>query len=111
VRGRDLGNGTPRTVVLSRGEVATALAEHVDSIIRAAVHCITESPPDLANDLLTRGLYLAGGGALLDGFARRLATAAGIPIHVVDSPETVSVQGAARALRAMQARSSSADPL
>jgi rod shape-determining protein MreB len=102
VRGRDLGNGMPRTVVLSRDEVATALGDHVEAIIRAAVRCITESPPDLANDLLSRGLYLAGGGALLDGFARRLATAAGIPIHLVESPETVAVEGAARALRAMR---------
>jgi len=102
VRGRDLGNGMPRVVVLSRAEVATVLVEHVDAIIRAAVRCITESPPDLANDLLNRGLYLAGGGALLDGFARRLATATGIPIHLVSSPETVAVQGAARALRTMR---------
>jgi len=76
------------------------LADLVDAIIDAAVGCITESPPDLANDLLTRGLNLAGGGALLEGFARRLATAAGIPIHLVNSPEAVSVLGAARALRA-----------
>jgi rod shape-determining protein MreB len=60
----------------------------------------------LANDLLTRGLYLAGGGALLDGFARRLATAAGIPIHLVVSPETVTAHGAARSLRAMRSGSS-----
>jgi rod shape-determining protein MreB len=100
VRGRDLGNGVPRSIVLSTTEVATVLADLVDTIIDAAVGCITESPPDLANDLLTRGLYLAGGGALLEGFSRRLATAAGIPIHLVNSPETVSVLGAARALRA-----------
>jgi rod shape-determining protein MreB len=102
VRGRDLGNGITRTVVLSSSEVAAVLAEPVDAIIRAAVGCITESPPDLANDLLSRGLYLAGGGALLDGFARRLATASGVPIHLVASPETVAVYGAARSLRAMR---------
>ncbi len=101
VRGRDLGNGMARTVVLSRDEVASALSEHVEAILRAAVRCITESPPDLSNDLLTRGLYLAGGGARLEGFPRRLATATGIPIHLVASPETVAVQGAARVLRAM----------
>ncbi|MGA2209824.1 MAG: rod shape-determining protein [Acidimicrobiales bacterium] len=106
VRGRDLGSGRPRTVVLSRDEVATVLSEHVEAIMRAAVRCITESPPDLANDLLTRGLYLAGGGGLLDGFARRLATAAGIPIHLVSSPQTVAVDGAARALRAMGSKGS-----
>lgn len=106
VRGRDLGNGMARTVVLSSSEVATVLVDHVDAIIRAAVRCITESPPDLANDLLSRGLYLAGGGALLHGFARRLATATGIPIHLVRSPETVAVYGAARSLRAMRSGTS-----
>jgi rod shape-determining protein MreB len=106
VRGRDLGSGRPRTVVLSRDEVAIVLSEHVEAIMRAAVRCITESPPDLANDLLTRGLYLAGGGGLLDGFARRLATATGIPIHLVSSPQTVAVDGAARALRAMGSKGS-----
>lgn len=108
VRGRDLGNGMARTVVLSSSEVAAVLADHIDAIIRAAVRCITDSPPDLANDLLNRGLYLAGGGGLLDGFARLLATAVGIPIHLVRSPETVAVFGAARSLRAM--RSGASEP-
>jgi rod shape-determining protein MreB len=105
VTGRDAGNGMPRTVVLSRSEVASVLASPVDAILNAAVRCITESPPDLANDLLSRGLYLAGGGGLLDGFARRLATATGIPIHLVAEPEMVAVLGAARSLRARHARS------
>ncbi len=99
VTGRDVGNGIPRTVVLSRSEVAAAMSGPVETILNAAVRCIIESPPDLSNDLLTRGLYLAGGGALLDGFCRRLATATGIPIHLVEDPETVSVMGAARSLR------------
>jgi rod shape-determining protein MreB and related proteins len=102
VSGRDLGNGVPRTVVLTRDEVATALAEHVEEILEAAVGCITDSPPDLANDLLNRGLHLAGGGGRLEGFARRLATATGIPVHLADSPELAAVHGAARALRSLR---------
>ncbi|HEV8063461.1 MAG TPA: rod shape-determining protein [Acidimicrobiales bacterium] len=99
VAGRDMGNGRARTVTLSTSEVAGVLFPHVEAIVAATVDCITSSPPDLANDLLTRGLYLAGGGALLGGFARRLATAAGIPTHLVNDPELVTVLGAARTMR------------
>jgi rod shape-determining protein MreB len=99
VAGRDMGNGRARTVTLSTSEVAGALFPHIEAIVAATVDCITSSPPDLANDLLTRGLYLAGGGSLLHGFARRMATAAGIPIHVVHDPGLVTVLGAARAMR------------
>lgn len=98
VTGRDLGNGRARTVVLSTSEVAAAIFPHVEAIVAATVDCITTSPPDLANDLLTLGLYLAGGGALLHGFARRLATATGIPVHLVNDPELVTILGAARSM-------------
>ncbi|MGH9170226.1 MAG: rod shape-determining protein [Acidimicrobiales bacterium] len=99
VAGRDLGNGCARTVTLSTSEVAGALFPHVESIVAATVECIIQSPPDLANDLLSMGLYLAGGGSLLHGFARRMATAAGIPIHLVHDPEVVTVRGAVVSMR------------
>ena len=101
VHGRSSANGEPRTVVLSRSEVATAMAEHVESVVRACVGCITSAPPDLANDLLSRGLHLAGRGGLLDGFSKRLAAAAGIPVHLVESPGLAAVTGAARCLKVL----------
>lgn len=101
VRGRDSSTGTPRAVVVSRGEVATAMADSIDAIVGAAVRCITDAPPDLANDLLSRGLHLAGRGGLLDGYDRRLATSAGIPVHVVEDPGRAAVRGGARCLGAL----------
>lgn len=101
VHGRDSSSGEARTVVLSRSEVASAIAEQVDTIVRACVGCITSAPPDLANDLLSRGLHLAGRGGLLDGFSRRLARATGIPVHLVDSPGLAAVTGAARCLKVL----------
>ncbi len=95
VRGRDASSGIVRSVVISRAEVADAIAPRVDRILAAAVSCISAAPPDLANDLLNRGLYLAGGGALLNGFAQRLATATGIPVHLVEEPERCAISGAA----------------
>jgi rod shape-determining protein MreB len=101
VRGRDASNGIVRSVVISRSEVADAIAPRVERILAAAVACISSAPPDLANDLLNRGLYLAGGGALLTGFAKRLASAAGIPVHLVEAPERCAISGAMICLAAM----------
>jgi rod shape-determining protein MreB len=100
VTGRDLSSGRPRSIVLSSSEVADAMSRDVDTIVNAAVRCITDAPPDLANDLLNRGLHLAGGGGLLDGFARRLATATRIPVHLVPDPIGATAAGAARYLQA-----------
>jgi rod shape-determining protein MreB len=99
VTGRDLDSGRPRSIVLSSSEVASCLGRPVDAIVDATVRCITKSPPDLANDLLRRGLHLAGGGGLLDGFARRLATATGIPVHLVNDPIGAAAAGGASYLR------------
>lgn len=101
VHGRDASTGTPRSVVLSSSEVAGILTDPIVVMVAAAVRCITSSPPDLANDLLSRGLHLAGGGGLLAGFAKRLATATGIPVHQAEDPTRASVLGAARCLRAL----------
>lgn len=99
VSGRDASNGSSRTVVVSSSDVTTAMAELVREMVAAAVACITKAPPDLANDLLSQGLHLAGEGGLLAGFPRRLATAAGIPVHVADVHGRAAVLGAARCLR------------
>ena len=101
VRGRDVSSGIARSVVITRTEVADAIAPRVGRMLAAAVSCITSAPPDLANDLLNRGLYLAGGGALLSGFGKRLACATGIPVHLVENPERCAVAGAALCMATM----------
>lgn len=101
VHGRDASNGTARAVVLSSSEVSGAIAEHVNAITTAAVGCIVSAPPDLANDLLARGLHLGGECALLDGLTRKLATATGIPVHLAKDPGRSAVVGAARCLSDM----------
>jgi rod shape-determining protein MreB len=100
--GRDVSNGMERTVVLSSSEVAGAIAEPLRAMLAAATQCIVEAPPDLANDLLTQGLHLAGEGALLRGYARRLATTTGIPVHLAAAPALAAVTGAAICLRQLK---------
>lgn len=99
VRGRDAANGAARTVVISSSEIAGAIAEVVRQIGAAVVECIVTAPPDLANDLLSCGLHLTGGGGCLRGLARRLANDTGIPVHVAEDPGRAAVVGAARCIR------------
>ncbi|HLI45232.1 MAG TPA: rod shape-determining protein [Acidimicrobiales bacterium] len=103
VTGRDASNGAVRTVVVSTSDVAAAISDGVSAMIAAAVRCIVEAPPDLANDLLSEGLHLAGEGSLLAGFSRRLASATGVPVHLPESPGRAAVLGAARCLRDLSA--------
>jgi rod shape-determining protein MreB len=104
VSGRDSSNGMVRSVAVSSSEVAAAIDDPVRAMVGAAVKCIVEAPPDLANDLLSRGLHLAGEGGLLGGFTRRLATETGIPVHVAERPGEAAVLGAARCQRDLSGR-------
>ena len=98
VRGRELMTGMPKTVVLSPSELRGAMEDQVKLIIDAAVQCLGEAPPELAQDIMTQGVHLVGGGALLRGLAQRLADETAVPVHMVDTPLEAVVQGAGRCL-------------
>lgn len=98
VRGRELMTGMPKTVVLSPEELRDAIEDHVHQIIDAAVQCLGEAPPDLAQDIMFQGVHLVGGGALLRGLARRLAEETAVPVHLVDTPLECVVLGAGHCL-------------
>src|SRR5690606_34941553 len=72
IRGRDLVTGLPKTLVLTSEEVREALKEPVDQIIDAVKLTLDKTPPELASDIMDRGIMLAGGGALLNGLDERL---------------------------------------
>ncbi len=98
VRGRDLSSGSVRTVVLSRMELFDVIEEQIRQIVSGIVRAIQSAPLDLANDLLHRGLHLAGGSAALEGLPDRLAAETGLPVRVVADPPHCAVIGAARCL-------------
>jgi rod shape-determining protein MreB and related proteins len=98
VRGRELMTGMPKTVVLSPTELRHAIEDQVRQIIDAAVQCIGEAPPELAQDIMFQGVHLVGGGALLRGLAQRLADETGVPVHMVDTPLECVAQGAGHCL-------------
>ncbi len=86
VRGRDLRSGLPKTVIFTTQQIRDAIAEPVASICDAVRSTLDKTPPELAADILEKGIMLTGGGALLAGIDRRLADETGMPIRISDNP-------------------------
>jgi rod shape-determining protein MreB len=98
IRGRDLVTGLPKAVSLTSQEVRAAIEEPLAAIIEAVKATLERTPPELASDIADRGLTLAGGGALLRGFAERLRDETQMPAQVVESPLTCVAVGAGLSL-------------
>ena len=98
VRGREVSTGLPKTVVLTPREIRAAIEEQVNTIVSTVVDCLSESPPELAQDIIYRGIHLVGGGALLRGLALRVANETSVPVHLVSTPLECVVQGAGECL-------------
>jgi rod shape-determining protein MreB len=86
IRGRDLINGLPKTVKITSEEVREALSEPVQAIVEAVKSVLEKTPPELAADIIDRGVILTGGGALLRGLDALLGEVTGIPVIVADDP-------------------------
>jgi rod shape-determining protein MreB len=86
VKGRDLVSGLPKTISISDKEIRTALQEPVTSIVEAVRSTLERCPPELAADLIDRGIMLAGGGAMLKGLDRLISEETGLPVFVADDP-------------------------
>jgi rod shape-determining protein MreB len=103
VRGRDMLTGLPKTVVLSSEEVRRALDLPVGQIIEAIKSTLDKTPPELAADIMDRGIVLAGGGALLNGMDERLRHETQMPVHLAESPLTCVAVGSGRSLEEFEA--------
>ena len=98
VKGMDLVSAIPKTTVISSEEVREALSDSVGAIIDAVRQCLEKTPPELAADILDRGIILSGGGALLRGLDHRLREEINLPIHLVDDPLRCVVNGTGKVL-------------
>jgi rod shape-determining protein MreB len=103
VRGRDMLTGLPKTVVIGSEDVRRALDEPVTQIIDAIRGTLDKTPPELAADIMDRGIVLAGGGALLQGLDERLRRETHMPVHVAESPLTCVAVGSGRSLEEFEA--------
>jgi rod shape-determining protein MreB len=103
VRGRDLLTGLPKTIILSSDEVRHALEEPISQIVDSLRSTLDKTPPELAADIMDRGVVLAGGGALLHGFDERLRHETQMPVHLAESPLTCVAVGSGRSLEEFEA--------
>lgn len=98
VRGRDLETGLPKTIKLSSEEVREALLPIVADVSKSIVSTLEETPPELLSDIMEKGIYLAGGGSLLNGIDKVISDATKIKVIVADDPLTCVVRGCGKVL-------------
>ena len=93
VRGRDLVTGLPREVVITDSDIHEAISESISQIVDAIKEVLETTPPEVRSDVMQRGMYLVGGGALIRGMADLLHDVLKLPVHVADDPLTAVVRG------------------
>ncbi|HJP56568.1 MAG TPA: rod shape-determining protein [Gemmatimonadales bacterium] len=98
VKGRDLVSGLPRTVRVRSEEIREAVQEPISRIVNAVRRALEVTPPELASDLVDRGILLTGGGALIRGLDLLIAHEVGLPVRIADDPLTCVVRGTGRIL-------------
>ncbi|OIO88827.1 MAG: rod shape-determining protein [Anaerolineae bacterium CG2_30_64_16] len=98
VRGRDQVAGLPKTISLTSGEVTEAIAEPLSAIVGVVKQTLEKTPPELAADIIDRGMVLSGGGALLRNIDQLLTKETGVPCFVAEHPLACVALGAGRAL-------------
>ena len=93
VRGRDLVSGIPKTIEVSSDEIRQALKDPVNAIVEAVKRCLEQTPPELAADILERGIIVAGGGSLLKGIDQIIRERTNVPVNVAEDPLLSVVKG------------------
>ena len=102
IKGRDLMNGVPKELVLSERQVAESLAEPISQIIEAVKAALEHTAPELAADIVDKGIVLTGGGALLTNMDYVLRYATGLPVSIADEPLQCVAMGTGRAMEEMK---------
>ena len=98
VKGRDLVTGIPKIINVNSDEIRRAIQEQIDTIVAAVKGALEQTPPELAADIVDRGIYLTGGGALLKNLDILLHQETGLPIKIADDPLSTVVMGCGKAL-------------
>ncbi len=93
IKGRDLMNGVPREIRVTEAMIAEALSEPVEQIVEAVKPALEATPPELAADIVDKGIMLTGGGALLRNLDTELRNRTGLPVSLADDPLTCVVRG------------------
>lgn len=98
IRGRDLSSGLPKSLKITAAEIREALTPTITQIVQAIKEVLEETPPELLTDIVDRGIFLAGGGALLKGLDKKIAEETKLPVYISDDPLTTVVRGCGEVL-------------
>ena len=93
VKGRDLVSGIPKTIEVSSDEIRQAMKDPINSIVEAVKHALEKTPPELASDILDRGIIMTGGGSLLKGIDQIIRERTNVPVNVAEEPLLSVVRG------------------
>lgn len=102
IKGRDLMNGVPKEVIIDQAQIADSLAEPVSQIVEAVKVALEQTPPELAADIVDKGIVLTGGGALLGNLDFVLRHSTGLPVSIADDPLSCVALGTGRCLEEMK---------
>ena len=102
VRGRDLITGLPKTITMYSSQIQEAISESVYEIIESVKQTLEKTPPELASDIMEKGIVLAGGGALIQNLDKLLSIKTGMPVYVADEPLDCVVKGTEKTIEDLQ---------
>ena len=102
IRGRDLTDGLPRTVTITSTQVEEAMKESIQKIIEIVKITLEKTPPELASDIMEKGIVLAGGGALIKNLDKLLSIETGMPVYIAEEPLDCVVRGTGKTLEDLE---------
>lgn len=102
IRGRDLGNGLPRNVIIISTEVEEAISDSINKIIDVVKATLEKTPPELSSDIAEKGIVLAGGGALIKNIDKLISMKTGMPVYIAEEPLDCVVKGTGKTLEDLE---------
>ena len=102
IRGRDLGNGLPRNIIVTSTQIEEAMKNSINEIVEIVKATLEKTPPELASDIVEKGIVLAGGGALIKNLDKLLSQKTGMPVYIADNPLECVVNGTGKTLEDLE---------
>ncbi len=102
IRGRDLTNGLPKNIVITSTQIEEALRDSINEIVEAVKSTLEKTPPELASDIMEKGIVIAGGGALIKNIDKLLSIKTGMPVYIAEDPLECVVKGTGKILEDLE---------
>lgn len=102
IKGRDLNDGLPRTEIITSNQVERAMKESIDKIVEVVKITLEKTPPELASDIMEKGIMLSGGGALIKNLDKLISSETGMPVYIAEEPLDCVVKGTEKTLQDLE---------